>query len=327
MSISAISDDSPIDPDDELLVAYLDGELSRDDESALENRLVENETLRERLQTLQSGWELLDDLPDSAPSLKLVESTLELVVADLEQENSPRSWTLQGVKWPLIILLISLGGIGAAFWVSKLSNSYRYQGELDDLAIAENLDAYLRGSDIELMRLLSSSNNWASMVSAGKEIGEFVPENPNAVSETALSDREGVVQQLPIEKLRQLNLRWDRFNALSPEDQTSIRRTAAAVETQPDSNMLLNTMQIYAVWSQSLTSELREAIESSDPLTRKNAIDQAIEETQIAISQRSTLKLDEQSTELIYFALQQIVRHRVERGVETTAGPKRSATT
>ena len=320
MSISAISDDSPIDPDDELLVAYLDGELSRDDESALENRLVENETLRERLQTLQSGWELLDDLPDSAPSLKLVESTLELVVADLEQENSPRSWTLQGVKWPLIILLISLGGIGAAFWVSKLSNSYRYQGELDDLAIAENLDAYLRGSDIELMRLLSSSNNWASMVSAGKEIGEFVPENPNAVSETALSDREGVVQQLPIEKLRQLNLRWDRFNALSPEDQTSIRRTAAAVKSQPDSDMLLNTMQIYAVWSQSLTSELREAVESNDPLTRKNAIDQAIEETQIAISQRSTLKLDEQSTELIYFALQQIVRHRVERGVETTAG-------
>ena len=89
MSISAISDDSPIDPDDELLVAYLDGELSRDDESALENRLVENDNLRERLQNLQSGWELLDDLPDSAPSLKLVGSTLEMVVADLEKTSSP----------------------------------------------------------------------------------------------------------------------------------------------------------------------------------------------------------------------------------------------
>jgi hypothetical protein len=320
MSISAISDDSPIDPDDELLVAYLDGELSRDDESALENRLVENDSLRERLQNLQSGWELLDDLPDSAPSLKLVESTLEMVVADLEKTSSTKSWTLRGFKWPLIILLASLIGIGVAFGVSNLSKNYRYQRELDDLAIAENLDAYLRGRDIELMRILSSSTNWASMVSAGKEIGEFVPDNPNVVSETALGQREGIVQQLPIEKLRQLNLRWDRFNALSQEDQVAVRRTAAAVKSQPDSEMLLNTMQIYAVWSQSLTSELRDSIESADPLARKNAIDQAIEETQIAISQRSTLKLDEQSTELIYFALQQIVRHRVERGAETTAG-------
>jgi len=169
MSISTLHDESPIDPDDELLVSYLDGELSREEESALENRLVENETLRDRLQTLQSGWDLLDDLPDSAPSLKLVESTLELVVADLEKSNNSKTWTLRSIRWPAMMLIASLIGIGGAYIFSGSLKDYQYQRELDDLAIAENLDAYLRGRDIELMRLLAASPNWTSMISAGRE--------------------------------------------------------------------------------------------------------------------------------------------------------------
>jgi hypothetical protein len=216
------------------------------------------------------------------------------------------------------MLIASLIGIGGAYIFSGSLKDYQYQRELDDLAIAENLDAYLRGRDIELMRLLAASPNWTSMISAGREIDEFVAENANAVNETTLSEREEVVQQLPMEKLRQLNLRWDRFNALSEEDQAAVRRTASAVKSQPDSEMLLNTMQSYAIWSQSLTAEQRDTIESSDTLARRAAIDEAIEQTQIAISQRSTLKLDEQATELIYFALQQIVRNRVVNGQDTT---------
>ena len=320
MSVHSIDEVSPVDPDDELLVSYLDGELSREDEAAVENRLVENETLRERLQTLQSGWDLLDELPDSAPSLKLVESTLELVVADLEQASTKRSWAIGGFKWPLLVLLTSLLGILGAFVLSVKLKERQYQSELYDLGIVENLDAYLRGSNVELMRLLASSPDWAAMISAGKEIDEFVPENPNAIRETSLTDREEVIQQLPIEKLGQLNVRWDRFNALHQKDQEAVRRTAAAVQSQPDADMLLNTMQIYAVWSQSLPAELRDKIQSSDTLASRAAIKEAIEQTKIAISQRSTLKLDQEAIELIYFALQQIVRYRVERGVQTTIG-------
>lgn len=320
MSVHSINEDFPVDPDDELLVSYLDGELSREDEATVENRLVENESLRERLQNLQAGWDLLDELPDSTSSLNLVESTLELVVTDLELSSPKKSWTLSGFKWPALILATSLLGILVAFFSVNLLKERQYQSELHDLGIVENLDAYLRGSNIELMRLLASSPDWVAMISAGKEIDEFVPENPNAINETSLTEREEVIQQLPIEKLRQLNVRWDRFNALSQKDQSAIRRTAAAVQSQPDAEMLLKTMQIYAVWSQSLPAELRDKIESSDTLSSRAAIDEAIEQTQIAISQRSTLKLDDEAIELIYFALQQIVRYRVERGVQTTIG-------
>ena len=115
MSVSSILDDTPIDPDDELLSSYLDGELSREEEMNLENRLVQNEGLRERLKVLQTGWDLLDELPDSAPSLNLVESTLELAVADIEQSAPTKSWSFSGLKWPLLILGFSLMGIRCAF--------------------------------------------------------------------------------------------------------------------------------------------------------------------------------------------------------------------
>jgi len=50
-----LTDNTPVDPDDELLVAYLDGELSRQDQAALEDRLMTDDSLRSRLQQLQTG--------------------------------------------------------------------------------------------------------------------------------------------------------------------------------------------------------------------------------------------------------------------------------
>ncbi len=109
MSTVTVSDETPLDPDDELLVAYLDGELNRKDQAELENRLLEEEGLRQRLRQLQTGWDLLDDLPDPTPSLKLVESTLELVVADIVQSEpaSPSLWSQY--KTPICVGLACLG--------------------------------------------------------------------------------------------------------------------------------------------------------------------------------------------------------------------------
>ena len=111
MSVSTIPDNAPLDPDDELLVAYLDGELGRQEQSDLEKRLLDNEKLRLRLQQLQTGWDLLEDLPGSSPSMKLVESTLELVVADIlkEQpvnETKSRRWAIPA---GLLILCMIIG--------------------------------------------------------------------------------------------------------------------------------------------------------------------------------------------------------------------------
>ena len=46
MSTVTLPDNTPLGPDDELLVAYLDGELDRKGQAELENRLLDEEPLR-----------------------------------------------------------------------------------------------------------------------------------------------------------------------------------------------------------------------------------------------------------------------------------------
>ena len=318
MSMTTLADEAPLDPDDELLVSYLDGELSREEESSLQNRLLEDEVLRRRLQQLQTGWDLLDELPDPAPSMKLVESTLELVVDDIVKlEKSDRNWAAR-MRWPLLAAFGCILGVAAAYGISTAVKQRQYRQQLRDLSIAENLDAYTRGKDLTLMRQLVASPDWTKMVAASRELGDLEVAETTKIASSRLAEREALVQELPIEKLRQLNLRWDRFTGLDDASRAAVRRTAEAVAQQADAEQLLQTMQTYAVWIQSLPTELRDEIESSDPSARRAAIATAIELTQISISKRSTMKLDDETIDWIYFALQQIIRQRVADGDEAT---------
>ena len=67
-----LADDQPVDPDDELLVAYLDDELDDKTRKAVEQRLVAEVDFRLRLQALQTGWGWLDELPNESTNEKLV---------------------------------------------------------------------------------------------------------------------------------------------------------------------------------------------------------------------------------------------------------------
>lgn len=319
MSASTISDNAPLDPDDELLVAYLDGELQRQEQSDLENRLLKNEKLRSRLQQLQTGWDLLEDLPGSSPSMKLVESTLELVVADILKdqpviENNRKQWQLPAV----LLVLCSITGLAAYFAQSTL-RSNAYQQELEDLALAGNLSAYNYGGDLKLMRQLSADKNWAQMISASKEIGDINVDNAvDQLTEAPAAEREVALKAMTLEQMDQLNSRWDQFNRLNQSAQSRIRQTAASIAAQPDAELLLETMQVYAIWRQTLPTELRDQIESSDPAKRRAAIKQAIDRTYFTISRRSSMRLDDETTDWINFSLGVILQERLDKGDAVT---------
>ncbi len=314
MSMNLLTDDSPLEPDDELLVAYVDGELDNDSRTQLENRLLDDEELRRRLQDLQQGWDYLDDFPAMIPCEKLVESTLELVVSDIvkpKTESSTSRMFVDRYRWPLATAgLCVLGALISAVTIYAVRSS-DYQSQLKDLAIAENIDAYYYGHDLQLMRDLALNDSWTNMVAAMKEIGDLSPPQP-IVATAEVSQREELIQSLTLVDRSQLDSRWKRFTRLDEKDQQRIRQTAEKVQSQPNAEVLLETMQIYSAWRETLSSDLRDKIEADDLDERRDAIKQAIDKTQFAMSKRSSLNLSDDTIERIAFALHQILKQRLQ---------------
>ncbi len=93
------------------LVVYLDGYLDDEQRRRVERRLLEDESARADLASLQSSWDALDALPRESCSVDFTESTMKLVVQrELATESRWKGWR----KWvaPLVVaagLLLSLG--------------------------------------------------------------------------------------------------------------------------------------------------------------------------------------------------------------------------
>ncbi|TWU36003.1 anti-sigma factor family protein [Novipirellula artificiosorum] len=310
MSAELLSDNAPLDPDDELLVAYVDGELDNQLRGGLEERLLEDEALRRRLQELQRGWDYLDDLAGSTPNEKLVESTMELVVADLVKPQQTQHRSLWPIRWPMAVTAISLASILVTAVVIGMVRSHQYRAQLADLAIAENLDAYYYGNDLQLMRGLAINESWAKTIALMREIGDLQTPKP-LVANLPMDQRESVIAEMPLADRAQLGYRWNRFERLKPEDQERLRATASEAADQPDSDRLLETMQAYAVWRETLPSDLRDKIESNNLDERREAIRIAMDKTQLDLSRRSGEILSDETIERIDYTLHRILDERL----------------
>ncbi len=313
-----LPDNAPVDPDDELLVAYLDGELDAREENNLMNRLLDDQELNQRLQRLQEGWDWLDRLPNATPDEKMVESTLELVVADIVKKKPPSQSPLRKYRWPLGIAAASIIGMIGSLLVVGAGRSNEYRQQLSDLELAENLDAYLFASDIKLMRDLAANRAWSRTMDAAQEVGELGRTTPTMMAETPIDQREQLLEELPLETRAGLSSRWERFLRLDPQQVAGIRKTATAVDSQADAELLLETMRVYAAWREKLPPPVRDGIESDDPKTQRQAIAQAIEITQSATAKRSGDQLDDETVERIFFVLGKILDQRLADGDQQT---------
>jgi hypothetical protein len=311
MSLAQLSDDSPVDPDDELLVAYLDGELDLKTRTEVEDRLLDDESLRIRLQQLQSSWEWLDDLPSPVPSEKLVETTLEFVVSDLNILNKRQESFWSRYRWGLSIASLCLvAAIGAATVVT-LQRQAAYKQELADLAIAEDLKAYVHGSDLKLMRQLSANSSWNQAIDAAAMVGDLYFNQTSLVGSVPLKDRAAALPTFSLDDRAKLAASWDQFQALSEVEREKVRRTAAAVAAQPDAESLLATMRTFAEWQESLApASLRDDLASQNQEVRTEALRKAVDMTLKEATRRSGALLDEETVERIAFALQQILKQR-----------------
>ena len=312
MNEAVVTDnDEPVDPDDELLVAYLDGELDLRKRDEVEQRLMGEEDLRVRLQDLQASWDFLDVMPETPTNDRLVESTLELVVSDIVQKAPRQVTEVEKSRWPWVVgLLCLVAAVGAYAFVS-FNRTQTLQQELADLSLAENLDAYVYGGDYALMRQLEATKKWNAMVKAARNVGEFSGNAQPIIAATPFELRDEELTQLSVEDRAVLESRWDRYRRMDEDYRRAVRKTAAAVADKSDHESLLATMKTYAAWRETLPDQLRDRIESGDPEQRDKAIGEAINQTLAKITRRSGQSLNDETIDLIFSALEYFLDSRI----------------
>lgn len=310
-----LTDDQPVDPDDELLVAYLDGELADQDRRNVEKRLVSDPVFQKRMQALETGWEWLDEMPSEGTNEKLVESTIEMVVANIVPQHASQSgWFKRHWKAVLfsgaigIAFVAGVGGTAIAKWMAL-------RDEMRELAIAEDHEAFKlhqSGANFSLYRALAYNNQFHDMVAALERIGERELVSPSIVREIPLEERAEAIQELPTEIREKLTTRWEAYSGYDESTKQQIRATANLVESQDDSELLLRTMKAAAVWIEGLGDDLRDRLNSSDEAVRRAAIDDAIMLTMAELAQDSGKLLTDETCDKIYFWLRYRLRKRLE---------------
>lgn len=134
--------------DEQLLVAYLDGELSEHEIAEIETRLAKDQQLQSHLHALQKTWDMLDELPESQASGQFVKSTIEMLVT--RADTTRRKWH----RWPLRIVLLT-GTFGLAmFAATQLVQNIQtrpYRQFVKDIDFIEKIDVL---NDVENIKFL-----------------------------------------------------------------------------------------------------------------------------------------------------------------------------
>ncbi len=120
--------------DDEVLVAYLDGELDTEETQKIDQQIATHADLRNRINQLRMTWDMLDELPVAPPSPRFAETTLEMAaLSATEEPNSLRHWVSNNVSRLFIFALplLFLCGLLAA----RLNENFAERQLLRDLPI------------------------------------------------------------------------------------------------------------------------------------------------------------------------------------------------
>ncbi len=233
-------------PNDEQLVAYLDGELDAAVARQIEARLADDDALRDRLRELDGAWQLLNQLETDAAGHDFTRTTLELVAAAGEAEQQVATAPSRRLgRAVLAVGALLLSGI-AGFLIVAAARPDPNRRLLEDLPILENLEVFRAVDDFEFLSALHQAGLFQEET-ASKEgqpesaIGLNLPE----------AARSRVEAMTPKEK-EQLRKRQDQFAALDSTEQDRLHRLHDSLAAAPDSGALHTMANRYYDWLKAL---------------------------------------------------------------------------
>jgi len=145
------------EPESELLVAYLDGELDAQSVRQMEDRLAVEPGLRDKMTSLEQTWNLLNELETVPADKELVRSTMEVVTLTIEKEVKDDEKLLEKRKWlnrlvPAVIFLM-FGVIG--YQLAVLVGIHQQNQLVKDIPIIRDVNMYKEIDSFDFLRALS----------------------------------------------------------------------------------------------------------------------------------------------------------------------------
>jgi hypothetical protein len=202
--------------DRELLVAYLDGELSREDSAVVESRLASEARLRHELQELQQAWDALSELPRPVAAEDFTRTTLEMVAVaaqeDVESATIAMPVRRKRIAFRIVLLAIAalLGGalFARAVWPDRNDEI------VANLPIIENIEAYRHVGNIDFLRQLHSKlgDRLAQISQLDASEVQTAWEEWKVVSQADEATRRARIEKLDATAAGSLHAKWKRFD-------------------------------------------------------------------------------------------------------------------
>jgi anti-sigma factor RsiW len=151
------------------LVAYLDGELSADDEARVIRRLTEDPAFQQRLAQLQKAWDLLDVLQKAEPDAEFTRSTVEMVAVqqELEADQAQSAAQRRRVAWWVVGGTAVALSAFAGYWIVQNKLSEPERQFLQDLPVIQRVDQYRNADSVEFLERLREEGLFAGEVEDG----------------------------------------------------------------------------------------------------------------------------------------------------------------
>ncbi|MEQ8211883.1 MAG: zf-HC2 domain-containing protein [Lacipirellulaceae bacterium] len=254
----------------ELIVAYLDGELSPAEAAQVEKRLAEDGAFRQRLKQLEQAWAALDELPVTTVDDRFSRTTMELVVTAAEKEVQEQTAAMPVVKRKRRISnwLLAAAAALVGFAMFRLAWTSPNRQLREYLPAVMHVDAYTQFREIEFLQQLAKQEELPADFTEEEQL-EVESEAAQLASFADMSARKTYLASLDKQQRTDLRYKAIRFRELSLEEQERIVELQQAVAEQG----LEPTLIAYEAWLDGLSeSKQYELRQISDPIERAKTV-------------------------------------------------------
>lgn len=225
---------------DEVLVAYLDGQLDAEQCESIEARLATDAAAREKLQSLDRVWNALDALPRSTASPTFTRTTVEMAAVSASQKGvtkrrlgRPPLWLLAGGVGVLVGLSLTLVLAGAP-----------ERRALNHLPTLLNASALENVGSIEFLTLLEDRAGDSLRAFRTEEVASDA-ERWKRLAAATVPERREWIAALPPDELTAVNSAADRFSDRSQAARDSLRELSQRLDEEPEASALRETALAY----------------------------------------------------------------------------------